>query len=125
MISYRALAQNIQRRLGIRRFEEVLETLSVVLRSMAHELTGPEAGLLKRNLASELHQIVTAGRPAGRHRPRRILTAVADVQDVDTHEAQRRALAVVSELKAGASPWDEIEFTELLGGIERELASGE
>lgn len=119
MIAYRSLAHHFQTRAGLARFEHALESISAVLKSAAHQLSPQEAAVLRLNVAPELRQVITEGRPLGEHNGRQLVEVVAGLLEISTYEAKRRVLIVLEELRKGISPWDDLGFVDVLLSLQR------
>lgn len=73
----------------------------------------------------ELRQLVSEARPRGSHNARQVIELIADQLDLAPLEAKRRTIGFLEELRSGVSPWDEVEFVELLDRLRAEVESVE
>lgn len=122
MIAYRVLAHNFQKRSGIT-FEASLAAISFLIKAIAHQMTSEEAGVFKKALPLELRQLVGEGRARGAHNAKQLIELVADQFDIAPLAAKGRTVGLIEELRSSISPWDEVEFAELLDRMRSELES--
>lgn len=120
MLSYRTLAHNVQKRVGLS-FEPTLVFISFCVRAIAHHLSAKEARLFKNSIPLELRQLVVEGRAGGLNEMRQLIDVIADRFSISAIEAKRRALTLLEEFRAGVSPWDDVEYVEALDRLRREL----
>jgi uncharacterized protein (DUF2267 family) len=120
MVSYRALAHSFQKRAGIS-FESALAAISFTIKALSHQLTLEEALIFRRSLPMELRQLVSEGRAKGHHNADQMISLISAQVEIAPHEAKRRTLGLIEELRNGISPWDEVEFLELLDRLHAEI----
>ena len=128
MLSYRGIAGGLQKQASISN-DASLATISNALRIFAIELPQRELAILRRNLPPELRQLLVRARTSyvdkrhRNHEGRPIVELLAAALEVSIAEAKRRVLILLVEMRAGISPWDDVEFLEAIDRIIAQIDS--